>query len=221
MLRKTKGVVFRFTKYGETSLIVTIFTEVYGLQTYIINGIRSKTSRNRMALFQPLTLLDLVVYYRENANINRIKEVRCLYSYQQLASDMKKSAVGMFICEIINKTIKEESQAAELCSFLIESLVSLDVSEKPENFHLIFLIRLSRFLGFGAHQVNQIIRTHTPSEDTQQVVAELLKADYDTVLEMTYVQRREVLDLLVKFYADHIDTLGELKSIQVLREIVR
>ncbi|MBA4056317.1 MAG: DNA repair protein RecO, partial [Marivirga sp.] len=71
MLHKTRGVVFRFTKYGETSIIVNIFTELFGLQGYIVNGVRSKSGKNRIALYQPLTLLDLVVYHRENANINR------------------------------------------------------------------------------------------------------------------------------------------------------
>ena len=88
MLFKTRGIVFRFTKYGESSIIVTIFTEMFGLQSYIVNGVRDKTSKNKIALYQPLTLLDLVVYHRENATIFRIKEVKCLHPYQTIHQDI-------------------------------------------------------------------------------------------------------------------------------------
>src|SRR5687768_16731291 len=106
MLHKTRGIVFRFTKYGETSIIVNIFTELFGIQSYIVNGVRSKSAKNRIALFQPMTLLDLVVYYRENASIKRIKEIKCLHPYQTVTTDVRKSAVAMFINEVLNKTVK-------------------------------------------------------------------------------------------------------------------
>src|SRR6478609_8208102 len=118
MVHKTRGVVFRFTRYGETSIIVNIFTETFGLQSYIVNGIRSTAARNKIALYQPLTLLELVVYHRPNANINRIKEVRCLHPYQTITSDVRKSAIALFLNELVNKTVKEESHAAELGEFL-------------------------------------------------------------------------------------------------------
>ena len=96
MILKTRGIVFRFTKFRETSIIVTIFTETFGLQSYIVNGVRSKTAKNRIALYQPLTLLNLVVYHRDNANIERIREISCLYPYRTLMSDVKKSTLAMF-----------------------------------------------------------------------------------------------------------------------------
>src|SRR6186997_1907165 len=100
MLHKTNGIVFRFTKYGESSIIVNIFTGLFGLQSYIVNGVRSRTAKSRMALYQPLTLLDLVVYHRENANINRIKEVKCAHPFHSIFMDVKKSTIGMFILEV-------------------------------------------------------------------------------------------------------------------------
>src|SRR3954470_20778545 len=106
MLYKTRGVVFRFTKYGETSIIVSIFTELFGLQSYIVNGVRSKSAKNKIALFQPLTILDLVVYHRENANILRIKEVKCLHNYHAIGGDIKKSTIALFVNEMMNKAVK-------------------------------------------------------------------------------------------------------------------
>ena len=131
MLHKTHGVVFRFTKYGDTSIIVNIFTELFGLQSFIVNGVRSASSKtNKIALYQPLTLLDLVVYHRENANINRIKEVKCVYPYHTIPLDVRKSTIAMFIGEVVNKSVKEQPHAGAIFDFLFNSLVALDVVEE-------------------------------------------------------------------------------------------
>jgi DNA repair protein RecO (recombination protein O) len=221
MLHKTRGIVFRFVKYGETSIIATLFTELFGLQSYIVNGIRSKSGKNRIALYQPLTLLDLVVYHREHANINRIKEVKCLYPYHSIQTNFNKSTMAMFIAEVLNKTVKEESHAQELTEFLIRSLISLDQMDgRTWNFHLVFLLKLSRFLGFGAHHVNDVLGTRTTSRENEQLLSLLLSSEYFEHITMQNSQRREILDLIIKFFADHIENLGEIKSIQVLREIL-
>lgn len=221
MLHKTKGIVFRFTKYGETSIIVTLFTELFGLQSYIVNGVRSKSSKTKIALFQPLTLLELIVYHREHANINRIKEVKCLYPYQSISFDIKKSSLAMFINEVINKTVKEESHASDLCNFLIQSFIMLDqMTERSENFHLQFLFKLSRFLGFGAYNVNDVLGVRVTSSENEKAIEQLLTLDYKQYIEIENQQRREILDLILKFYADHIDNIGEMKSVSILREVL-
>jgi DNA repair protein RecO (recombination protein O) len=220
MLHKTRGVVFRFTKYGESSIIVNIFTEMFGLQSYIVNGVRSRTAKSRIALYQPLTLLDLVVYHRENANINRIKEIKCLYPYQSIHLDNKKSGVALFINEIINKTIKEESHAEEICSFMIKSFVTLDQMESQvENFHLRFLLKLSSHLGFGAYKTNEILGPRIIDLSTEQLLADLIDSDYPDVMTISNSQRRELLDVLLRFYSDHL-ALGEIRSVQVLRDVI-
>jgi DNA repair protein RecO (recombination protein O) len=221
MLHKTRGIVFRFTKYGDSSIIVTIFTELFGLQTYIVNGVRSKSAKSKIALFQPLTLLDLVVYYKETASIKRIKEVRCFYQYQTLQTDIRKSSIAMFINEMLNKTMKEETHAQEQFEFLLESLISLDRLQTGfENFHLIFLVKLSRFLGFGAHQVNDIGQGIFTEKEEEELIEKLIAADYDTELSVTHAQRRSMLEILLRFYSAHIDSLGEIRSVQVLKEVM-
>src|SRR5688572_9797502 len=151
MLYKTRGIVFRFVKFGETSIIVTIFTELFGLQSYIVNGVRSKSAKNKIALYQPLTLLNLVAYHRENVNIERIREIQCFHPYQTLNADIPKSAMALFITELINKTVKDESHTHEMFGFLSNSLIAIDSLKTGfENSHLIFMIKLSRLLGFGA-----------------------------------------------------------------------
>jgi DNA repair protein RecO (recombination protein O) len=187
----------------------------------MVNGVRNKSAKSKIALYQPLTLLDLVVYYRENANINRIKELKCLQPFQSLSIDIRKSAIGMFITEIINKTVKDESHAKEVFEFLFHSLVALDVAEKNyENFHLVFLLKLSRFLGFGAHNYNEVLGGRPATVEIESLVAQIIKVEYTDNLIISGAQRRILLDLLLRFYNDHIDTLGEVKSVQVLREVM-
>ncbi len=222
MIHKTRGIVFRFTRFRETSIIVNIFTELFGLQSYIVNGVRSsKSSGNKIALYQPLTLLDLVVYHRDNANINRIKEIKCFHPYTSLATDVRKSTMGMFINEILNKTVKEESPAPELFEFIFQSLLILDSQEKDyENFHLIFLLKLSRLLGFGAHNINEISGSRILNKEEEQALESILKAEYNQAVSINHSQRRAILNHLLQFYAEHIETLGEIKSVPVLRELL-
>ncbi len=221
MLHKTRGIVFRFTKYGDSSIIVIIFTELFGLQTYIVNGVRSKSAKSKIALYQPLTLLDLVVYYKENANIKRIKEVRCLHQYQTLQTDIRKSSIGMFINEILNKTVKEENHAQELFEFFLDSLIILDNQKTDyENFHLIFLIKLSRFLGFGAHESDEVLTRRLTGKEEEVLLKKLLTAEYGDTVVMTNTQRRVLLEILLRFYSAHMDTLGEIRSVQVLKEVM-
>ncbi len=222
MIYKTRGVVFRFTKFQESSIIVTIFTEQFGLQTYIVNGVRSKSARNKIALYQPLTLLNLVVYHRENVNIERIKEASCLHPYRTLTTDIRKSTIALFINELLNKTIREESHAAEVFQFICDSLISLDqLPDGHENFHLIFMLKLSHFVGFGVTHSNELVGGRTASAETEALLPELLAASYETPLKIANTQRRAILDLLLKFYSEHIGHLGEFKSLPVLREILQ
>jgi len=221
MLHKTQGVVFRFTKYSETSIIVNIFTASFGLQSYIVNGARGKSSKGKIALYQPLTLLDLVVYHRENAPILRIKEVKCIHPYQSISSNFRKSTIALFLSEIVNKTVKDQSHTQELCEFLIQSFTHFDLQRtNVENFHLIFLIRLSQHLGFRPSSSVELMGGDFVLEEEQKILVKMLKANYSDPIAMTTIQRKSILDLLIRFYARHSDNFGELKSLSVIRELI-
>jgi DNA repair protein RecO (recombination protein O) len=216
MITKTRGIVFRFARLRETSIIVTIFTEVFGLQSYVVNGVRA-AGKSKMALFQPLTLLDLVVYHREHANLNRIREVRCIHPYR--SNDIRKVTIMMFIDELLNKTVREEAQAPEVFGFLFDSLVSLDeLKSSVENFHLVFMIRLMPFLGFGIMSAESLDPMHVLPVKARARVDQLLQCSYEEAPALSRDERRELLDALVRYYKVHMDPLSEIKSIQVLRE---
>lgn len=225
MIHKTKGVVFRFTRYGETSIIVNIFTEQFGLQTYIVNSVRSKKSKSSMALYQPLTLLDMVVYHKENGGIMRIKELKCSYPFRVIPNDIRREAIAMFLVEILNKAVKEQSHPEALYKFIEHSLINLDTVEKGiENFHLFFLINLSKHLGFGPQLSGEVLDgRHIPIEDEAILQQVIVSGSYlhrqEKVTTVTNAQRRELLEILVMFYRTHIEHFGEVKSLAVLREV--
>lgn len=220
MLYKTRGIVFRFTKYGDTSIIVNIFTHLFGLQSYIVNGVRSKSSRT-ISLYQPLTLLDLVVYHRENANLLRIKEVKCLHAYQTIHTDIRKTTIALFLNEMVNKAVKDQSNAESIFDFLMRSFISLDQLEVIENFHLLFLIKLSRHLGFGPHASHEVLDGFRISEVEDRAMGALLTAEYGDAISMAHDTRKNILELLLTFYQKHIENLGEIRSVSVLKEILR
>lgn len=221
MLVKTKGIVFRLTPYGETSVIVNVFTDLFGLQSYIVNGVRSKSQKSKIALFQPLTLLELVVYHKENGNIMRIKEVKCYHPCINLSGQVKKSAIALFINEILNKAVKDQTHTAEIFEFISDSLIILDELPKPENFHLVFLVGLSRHLGFAPNQTREVLGVHWMDEPEEKLLDRLLRTDYYDELVLSYAQRQALLNCLMHFYQTHIDGFGEIKSLSVLQEVLR
>src|SRR6266513_4521382 len=129
-LHKTKGIVLRTVKYGETSVIVTFFTELFGVQAYLLNGVRtsSKKGSGKANLFQPSAILDMIVYHNELKNLNRIKEFKWDYLYRHIFSDVKKNAVALFMIELLTKCLKQPESNPELFQFAEDALVHLDKS---------------------------------------------------------------------------------------------
>jgi DNA repair protein RecO (recombination protein O) len=231
MLQKTRGIVLNYLKFRETSIIVKIYTEALGIQTYILANVRSAKSKTKVALYQPLTLLDLVVYYRKDREqIFRIAEAKCAYPYQAIPFEIRKTTVILFLAEILGKTLKEEASNPELFDFLFEALKSFDqATVQYDNFHLRFLLRLSRYLGFEPQSGEEIlaqIREHKRlllQEDDEKMLIfqldSLIQTEIYTAIPVS--MRREILDYLLDFYRLHIANFDTIRSLEVLREISR
>lgn len=223
MLQKTRGLVLNYLRYRETSIIVKIYTEEFGVQTYIENGVRSSKGKNKIALFQPLTLLDLVVYFKDNAGIQRISETRVHYPYSTIPFDITKSTIALFITEVLSKMLKEESGNPQLFQFLRESLVWLDqATEGYENFHLWFLLRLSFYLGFepasGQELAQELRLAGYPIHDESEL-AKLDELNDNPELRLGRSSRNYLLEMVLKFYELHMDGMGEIRSLEVLRTV--
>lgn len=222
MLHKTRGIVLGHIKYGDTSIISKVYTEEFGLQTYIVNGVRSKSSKNKIALFQPLTLLDMVVYYKENRDINRISEMKCNTVFHSIPFDQRKICMVIFLAELLTKTIKEHHPNKELFEWILHSIAYLDeVPEKFENVHLQFMIQLAAFLGFSPGSVEDIIEEIrlSLSEEEKNILERLMSAAPDDHVRINNQTRRHLLDCLIRYYSIHIENFGTINSLAILQEI--
>lgn len=226
MISKTSGITLGKIKFRETSIIARIFTEKFGLQSYLINGIRSPKGKFKIALFQPLTLLDLVVYYKENAGIQRLSEVKCSYPYSTISGNIKKSAIFIFLTEVLEKTLRDCSNPEEVFAFLQQSLIKFDTeNENQSSFHLRFLIEYSAVLGFKPQSIIDF-KNHIPSNlhasgrDALLLIKQMIENKTQKISVSSNSTRRNCLNLIIAYYRGHIDNLGEIKSVGVLKEIL-
>ncbi len=241
MLVKTKGVVLQHVKYSESSLVVKIFTEELGLQSYMVKGGRSKKSSQKPAYFQPLSLVDMVVYHKENKQLHSIKEIKSAYSWHDIPFNIEKQTVLLFLDEILYKTLREESPNKKLFEFIYNSLHWFDLEkENYNNFHLFFLLQLSRFLGFypktGENVANSgvfdlqegtfILSPPAHPYFIEGVVIKdllfFLNGNIDSIKSFRQgtARRRNLLDALVTFYQLHLPGMGKIKSLDVLTAII-
>ena len=172
MLVKTKAIVISSIKYGEADLIVKCFTQSDGLKSYLLRNIlKSKKGKLRTAMFQPLTQLDIEATHKNKGTLETIREAKVTYHYQTLHTDVVKSSIVLFLSEIVRNAIQEEEENQPLFEYLIATTHWLDTHEHISNFHLLFVLKLSRFLGFYPQETettdpyfNLIEGTFEPSE---------------------------------------------------------
>ncbi len=144
MLTSTEGIVLHFIKYGESSVITTIYTRDFGRQSYLINAARSKKSKNRAGLLQPLFLVDLVAYQKPSRELHRVKELKSNKTYQNIAFDITKTTQAIFLSEVLYKSLNEQESFPEMFDFIKNSLLYFDLMDAGfSNFHLYFLFRLT------------------------------------------------------------------------------
>jgi len=226
MLYKTRGISLSYIKYRETSIIARIYTEIFGMQSYIVNSVRTKSARTKIALFQPLTLLDMVVYHNKRKEINRISELKCSYISLSIPYDIKKTSIALFLTELLNQTLHEEEENTQLFEFIHESIKILDgLNEKYENFHIHFMLLLSRYLGIKPETASDMLKEvgHTKLYDPMfsEKVDFFLHSNYEHHQQLRNSERHEILMLIIDYFRFHYDSVREFKSIQVLKEILR
>ena len=243
MTYKTKGIVLRSIKYGETSLVVTIFTEMFGIQTYMVNGVRtSKKSASKANHFQATAILDLVVYHNDNKSMQRIKEFSWAFLYSNLLSNVVNNSIASFMAELINKCLKQPEPNADLYNFCEESFLQLDKAGNTTaaNFALFFSLQLTHFFGFrmtdNFNSNNTVLDLqegnfidHQPAHPNflegklAELTAQLLKVMQPHELEefkLNQEIRRILLLRYLEYYALHIPDFGQMKTLMVLHEVL-
>ncbi len=232
----------RSLKYSETSLICDIYTEERGLQSYIFSGVRSssKTTNSKAAILQLMTLVDMVVYYKESATLHRTKEIQAACVYKTLPFDTIKRSIGLFCTEICAKTLREPEPNPFLFDFLFDFFTILDAkpTDKVQNLHLFFLVHLAAYLGFEPQgeptetepyfdMQQGVFVEHSQNQefildkDYSKLLNQLNNASIDEIaaLPLKKVQRQVLLEKLVAYYNIHIENMPEIKSHTILKEI--
>ncbi|MFD3001108.1 DNA repair protein RecO [Pontibacter toksunensis] len=235
MLVKTRGIVLNHIKYRETSIIARVYTEALGVQSYVVNGVRKKGPGSRIALFQPFTLLEMVVYTSAKGGLTRISEFKSAHPFSSVPFDIRKSSILLFLSEMVSRTIKEEEENPVLFHFLYNAIIFFDEQEQGfENFHLLFLLQLSYHLGFGPGSGAEIVEQVAFSSNAQSATSaptvlalqahehlfNLLLGEAKPGVVPNGRVRRELLDILIRYYQLHVDRLGEIKSLAVLSEVL-
>lgn len=246
MLLKTKALVLRSVKYGETSLVVTMFTELAGIQSYLVNGVRTISNKGtaKAALFQPSAILDLVAYHNEFKNLQRLKEYKWAFLYRHILSDVMKNAVALFMIELLGKCLKQPEPNPDLFYFTEDALHHLDEANEKmtANFPLFFALHLAVFFGFrisenyedekalayldlqeGCFTANQPEHHHYLMDKEAAAVAHILKIMHPSELNdlnLNQETRRRMIHAIELYYAFHVPEFGSLKTLPVLREIL-
>lgn len=245
MTHKTKGIVLRTVKYGETSLIVAVYTELFGLQSYLVKGVRKsgKSAAGKISFFQPGAQLDMVVYLNPVKSIQFIREYGWSYVYKDVFFDVLKNAVAIYTVEMILHTIREPESNPELFYFIEQTLQYIDQSDAQHiaNIPLVFSLQLAQIMGLQFHGVYQ---PETPildlmdgrfiaqppdhpyymeGDDAQLTYAFMQIGSLDEAknINLSRINRRSLLKCYQQFFSLHLENYIESKSYLILQTVLQ
>ena len=233
----TQAFVISKVKYGDSGLIVKCFTRELGIRSYLLKGIlSSKKGKLKAAYFQYLTLIEITVSDRTSGSLGYIKEVKLIDSFYHTQTDFTKQTLILFLAELLNTSLQEEAPNIPLFSYLTEALKRLDESKIVTDFHLVFALGLTRFLGFYPDTSNMdrpffdlqeaIFTSQQPSQsflagDELADFKKLLGTNFDatSALKLTNTRRRVLLNTVIRYFELHLYGFRKPKSLAVLNEV--
>ena len=236
---KSRAIVLHTLKYSDEALIVDLLTPKSGCVSMMVRVSRSKRAAVRHTLFQPLAILEVEWTERPKANLQRPTAAQSAFPFSSLPYDPYKSAMALFLSEFLHHAVRTQPDAESVFEFVCRSIEWLDTCEKNfSNFHLVFLLRLTRFLGFMPNMEGYIngdyfdLRSScfTPSQplhpdflspEDAALVPKLMRMKYATmrVFRFSGAERSRLLEELNKYYQLHLPNFPELKSLAVLKQI--
>lgn len=237
MLVKTNAIVLSKIKYGDNDIIVKCYTKNRGIVSYLLRGVlKSKRSNSKIAYYQPLSQLEIEENYRANQSLHYITDVKLSVPYQSMHTNIIKGAVVMFLSEVLTSTLKEEEANLSLYEFLETTLEWLDHEADFANFHLLFLLELSKHLGFYPDTSKSDfpyfnlssgtfeLKPHTPytiSGENLTLIKQLLEIKFDALntVKLHSKQRQSLLNLLLIYFELHLSDFKKPKSLQIFNEV--
>ncbi|WP_338356089.1 DNA repair protein RecO [Yeosuana marina] len=237
MIVSTHAIVISKLRYRDHDLIVKCYTQQYGVLSFLLRGVlKSKKGLAKTAYFQLLTQLQLVIVYNPNRSLHSIKEAKLNHLYSSLHSNVSKSAIVMFLAEVLSSILKEEEENSTLFSYIETTLLWLDTHTECSNFHLLFLLNLTKYLGFypenttvdfpffnlqdGKFQLKPM-GPYTISGDNFNLLKQLLDTKFDELsyLKINSKQRQAFLNMMLQYYELHLGDFKKPKSLQVLNQV--
>ena len=235
---KTRGVVLHKTKFSDNSSVVTIYTEHFGRTTFLVRGVNSKRSLLRAAFFMPMSILDIDMVHTPGKEMHTIKELSVAIPYNDIAANPVKNAIALFLSELLYRCIKLSTPDERLFLFITQSMEVLEYTEGVSaNFNLVFLLRLTRYLGFepeidgvnsryfdlqnGVFCLNPPLHMHYTGAELANKLTELSAVDYFSMNKMILSrnQRMDMLKMFVEYYRLHVPGFHGLNSLQVLQAL--
>ncbi|HTM99380.1 MAG TPA: DNA repair protein RecO [Pedobacter sp.] len=240
MLHKTRGIVLKTTMYSESSVVVKIFTEKFGIQSYLINGVKKAKAKISMNILQPLHLLEMVVYHKTTTQIQRVSEARPSPTFRTIPYHVIKNTIVQFLNEVLYKSVHQQNADQHLFDFIYSAISWFDETDEPSaNFHLAFLLKLSRFLGFAPHfqsRSDQLyfdlqggefaslppIHPYFIEKIDAEYLNQLFNCRFEKLfeIEISNLKRRFLLDKILVYYTLHAASFGQIKSHQILEEVL-
>ena len=237
---KIQGIVLQSVRYGDSSLIVKVYTRSQGLQSYMVKGACNHGAKNRAALFQNLNLITYVEAGKPNkGTLGYLKDVQLSQVYQSIPFTMNKSAILMFVSELLSKTLTGQEQNETLFDFVQRSLTWLDLVEQDyANFPLFFTLELTRYLGFypktnhengycfdmmeGSFAHDLPVHPYYFDAGNSELLSRLLDVGIDEACRMPLHvgQRRDLLDGLIVFMRLHAPVMNDFHSHEVLKTVL-
>ncbi|MEQ8581105.1 MAG: DNA repair protein RecO [Marinoscillum sp.] len=229
MVTKTRGIVIKYLKYQESSIIVQIFTEHYGLMSFMVNGIRSPRSKRSIGYFQAFSLLELVAYIKPNRSIQRLSEYKYYATAHHIQQDIRKGTIVLFLSEILSKLLTHEQGESHerLFAFLSNAIITFDsLQSEIENFHLHFLLKMLPFVGLDVEDGTALVHSmelEMIEEDHNLItfISSIISSDYTEPVQGSGALRFKALELILNYYEHHTTQLGEIKSLKVLHQVFR
>lgn len=240
MLHKTRGIVLRTTLYSETSVIAQVFTEKFGIQSYMINGVKKPKAKIPINILQPLHLLDLVVYHKSSSQIQRISEAKAMPVFRSIPYHVIKNTIVQFLNEVLYKSIRQEYVDERLFAYLFNAISWFDEADEVNvNFHLSFLMKLSRFLGFAPQAQARVDQKYFDLQEGSFTslmplhpyfiaaadginLLQLFATSFEKINEIIFdnVYRRFLLDKILIYFKLHTASFGQIRSHQILEEVL-
>ena len=239
MLTKTQAIVLHSLKYGETRLIVDMFTRSQGRQSFIVSIPKSVKGKIKKQLFQPLTLLEIESDLRPKLQLQKLSDVRLASPFSSIPFDPNKLSISLFIAEFLYYALRSEQHNEPLFDYIVNSIQWLDAqTDRFANFHLVFLMRLSRFLGFYPNlehyqsgdyfDLRESVFLSTPPvhrdflhPQEAEKIQLMMRMDFPTMhlFRMSHQERNRLLEVSLIYYRLHLPDFPELKSVSVLQEL--